>query len=240
MKTSNGWALFHVMPVVALCSAAGLWIAANEIGEPRGESSALGAANVSVGNKRPQFRFTEDDIAPMVATMANAGFSNFVVYIDPNSGTQTVVTEIDHKPHLDIKPGSCPNPVNVMNGAAMALAVVPMGLLGNAFDVTQVDIGTIRLSPVQLTAGTTVELSPVLISYADIGSPFDSEQCQCAALGPDGILDIAIHFDRQQMIDGFGLQALQNNTEFPLRVTGLLTEGRGIFGTRDCIRILNQ
>jgi hypothetical protein len=235
-----------VSTLVTLFAAAGIWFAANGNQAGPGDAAATNApdsptaAHGSNGNKRHHYQFTEDDIAPMVAEMANQGFGNFVVYIDPSTGTQTVVTDIDHKPHLDIKPGSCPNSVNVMSGAAMAFAVVPAGLLGNAFDVTQVDISTIRLSPVQLTEGTTVELSPIHISYADIGSPFDSEDCGCAALGPDGILDIAIHFDRQEMIEGFGLLALPNNTEFPLRVTGLLTDGSGIFGTRDCIRILNQ
>lgn len=243
MKRSNGWALFDVTALATLLVAGGIcgvWIYANS-GVAHAPASAIDTSDLSIGNKKAHFRFTESDIQPMVATMASAGISNFIVWIDPNTGALDVVTDIDHKPHLDLKPGSCPNSVNVSNGAFAPGAVMSAGLLGNAFDVTQVDVGSVRLSPVILQdQGTEVELTPVHISFEDVGSPFESDNCACAALGPDGILDIAIHFDRQEMIDGFGLQSLANNTEFPLKVTGMINEGRAIFGTRDCIRILNH
>ena len=240
MKRSQGWALFDVTALATLLAAIGLWISAGGNGTVHAPASAFGTSDLSIGNKKAHFRFTESDIQPMVATMANAGISNFIVWIDPNTGALDVVTAFDHKPHLDIKPGSCPNSVNVAHGAFAPGAVMPMSLLGNAFDVTQVDVGSVRLSPVILQEGPTVELSPVLIEFADVGSPFEAENCGCAALGPDGILDLAIHFDRQEMIDGFGLQSIDNNVEFPLKVTGMVNEGRAIFGTRDCIRILNH
>ena len=240
MKRSQGWALFDVAALATVLATAGVWMFANANGSVHAPASALGDSNLSIGNKKAHFRFTESDIQPMVATMANAGISNFIVWIDPNTGALDVVTAFDHKPHLDIKPGSCPNSVNVSHGALAPGSVVPMSLLGNAFDVTQVDIGSVRLSPVILQEGSTVELVPVQIAFADVGTPFESENCGCAALGPDGILDLAIHFDRQEMVDGFGLQSIADNTEFPLKVTGMVNEGRAIFGTRDCIRILNH
>jgi hypothetical protein len=239
MKRFTGRALLDVSPLLALFAAAGIWAAANGRDVQSDGAEATVASNGSIGTKKPHYRFSEADIQPMVQEMANQGITNFVVWIDPNTGALDVVTQFDAKPHLDIKPGSCPNSVNVLHGEAMAAAVVPMALLGNAFDVTQVDVGTVRCSPALLQEqGDQVELSPVHISFADVGTPFESDSCACAALGPDGVLDLVINFDRQEMIDGFGLQSQENNSEFPLKVTGLLTDGQAIFGTRDCIRIV--
>jgi hypothetical protein len=240
MKRLNGWALVDMTPFLAMLAAAGIWIAASEFDSGRSEARAPDLSNLSVGVKTPhmRYRFTEDDIAPVVTAMSNAGISDFVCYINPSTGAIDVVTGFDHKPHLDIKPGSCPNPVNVDHG--FAAAIVPASLLGNAFDVTQVDITTVRVSPVLLQLGGDVELPPVHISYEDVGAPFEGTNCDCGTLGPDGILDLVIHFDRAAMTNGWGLDSVPNNTAFPLKVTGLLNEGRGVFGTRDCIKIINH
>jgi hypothetical protein len=241
-RPTSGWALFDVAPLLALFAAAGALIATGREA-PRKDGPDL--SQLSVGIKRGanhHYVFTTDDVQPLVSALANQGITSFVCYVDPDTGALDVVTAFDHKPHVDIKPGSCPNPVNVSHGAAAAAAVVPAALLGNAFDVTQIDISTVRISPVILQEnGSDPDLPPVHISYDDVGAPFEpTDTCQCAALPPDGILDLVIHFDRQQMTDAFGLQSLQNNAQFPLKVTGVLNEGRGIFSGRDCIRILNH
>jgi hypothetical protein len=240
-RRSLGRTFFDLAPLIALLATAGLWIASKETDAPRPKSTIPALDNLSVGIKRAgHFHFTEDDVDPIVQAMAHAGIGNFICWIDPDTGALEVDLAFDHKPHLDIKPGSCPNPVNVNHGAAMAAAVVPMSLLGNAFDVTQVDISTVRLSPVILQEGAQVQLIPVHISYEDVGAPFEAENCGCGTPAPDGILDIAIHFDRAEMVDGFDLEAQPNNSNFPLKVTGMVKEGRAVFGTRDCIRILNH
>ncbi len=240
--------MFDVAPLLALFAAAGALIATSEAPRTHGPN-AMRLSALSIGIKRNNnhhYVFTQSDVQPLVAALSNQGFTDFICYVDPDTGALDVVTAADHKPHLDIKPGSCPNPVNVSHGAAVsdaaAAAVVSAGLLGNAFDVTQIDINTVRLSPVILQAdGSNSELSPVHISFDDIGAPFEpTDTCQCAALPPDGILDLVIHFDRQSMVDTFGLQSLQNNAQFPLKATGIADEGRAIFSARDCIRILNH
>lgn len=242
MKRLNGWVLVDITPLLTFLAAVGMWMASSGLDSVSCERSAPDVSNLAAGVKKPhiRYRFTEEDIAPIVANMSSAGISDFICWIDPSTGALDVVTGFDHKPHLDMKPGSCPNPVNVDHGLAAAAAIVPASLLGNAFDVTQIDIPSVRVSPVLLQAVGVVELPPVHVSFADVGAPFEGTSCQCAALGPDGILDLVIHFDRQAMIDGWDLQALPNNTAFPLKVTGMVNEGRAIFGTRDCIRILNH
>jgi hypothetical protein len=241
-RPNSGWALFDIAPLLALCAAAGALIAT---GRETTHLDGPDLSHFSAGIKRNgnhHYVFTQDDVQPLVSALANQGVTEFVCWIDPDSGALDVVTAADHKPHFDIKPGSCPNPVNVSHSAAAAAAVVSAGLIGNAFDVTQIDITTVRMSPVLLQEdGSDPEISPVHISYDDIGAPFEpTDTCQCAALSPDGILDLVIHFDRQSMIDAFALQSLPNNSSFPLKATGVLTEGRGIFSARDCVRILNH
>src|SRR4030095_11491150 len=113
--------------------------------------------------------------------------------IEPAGGTLVVIGEPVAVPHLDIKPGSCPNPINVHLGSSagadsMFPARVPMSILGNAFDATQCDLDTIRLSRVDgninLSASTMV--APVQLTFADTGTPFHGTLCNCHALGGDG------------------------------------------------------
>src|SRR5690349_12661040 len=77
--------------------------------------------------------------------------------------------------HLDIKPGSCPNPINVRHFAAEELmeingvmtAVVPVSILGNKFDVSQVDVGTVSLGRHNNLDGGFVQ--PIQINFSDTG-----------------------------------------------------------------------
>jgi hypothetical protein len=125
------------------------------------------------------------------------------------------------------------------HAANVLAATMHVGLLGNAFDVTQVDIGSIRISLVDtLVAGN--EVAPIDASLHDVGTPFEGTFCNCTAAGPDGVLDISMHFDWNAVIDTFDLQSFPDHAQVPLKSTGLLKDGRAIFGVRDCIRIIND
>jgi hypothetical protein len=126
------------------------------------------------------------------------------------------------------------------HAATLLAATMHTGLLGNAFDVTQVDISTVRLSLVdQLVAGAN-EIAPLDASFADVGTPFEGTSCNCTSAGADGTLDISMHFDWTEVIDAFDLQSEPNHALVPVKSTGMLTNGRAIFGVRDCIRVINN
>jgi len=124
---------------------------------------------------------------------------------------------------VDIKPGGCPNPVNVGSKG-----VLPVAILGTAdFDVTTIDPGTVTLAGV----------APLRWSLEDVGAPYEPlvrriDAYQCSALGPDGYLDMAFKFDTQEVAAALTvLGDVEDKKVLTLQVSGKLldatTEIRG-------------
>ena len=83
-----------------------------------------------------------------------------------------------HPGIFDIKPGSCPNPVNLGSNG-----VTPVAILGSVtLDVNEIDI--------------SIYPEDWRIVYEDVGTPFVADQFQsifdCSEEGPDGFLDLTI------------------------------------------------
>lgn len=184
---------------------------------------------------RGKRKFDPEDVPLVVRAMRRAGVENFVCSIDPSSGDVSISTDTKHVPHLDIKPGSCPNPIQIRGGA---FATVATGVLGNAFDVTQVDLASVRLSRSAPTDFLTdPQVVPIHITFSDVGTPFDGTGCQCAALGPDGILDLSVQYNKQDLITLLKLDAEPNGSSVPLQVTGLSKNSETVFAATDCVLI---
>jgi hypothetical protein len=97
---------------------------------------------------------------------------------------------------VDIKPGSCPNPLNVGSQGRTPIAV--LGTLD--IDVTTIDPVTIRLEGV----------APIRSSLEDVATPFvpftGKVDCDldCHEDGPDGWLDLTLKFRTQDLVDALG------------------------------------
>lgn len=121
---------------------------------------------------------------------------------------------------LDIKPGSCPNPIN-----RLSFGVLSAALLGTAgFDVNNVDLASLRLAGV----------APIRSAYDDVAGPFGGELCGCNNAGPDGFVDLMLHFDTRDIINAIGPLP---SGERVLTLTGTLLDGTPIEG-KDCVVIL--
>lgn len=93
---------------------------------------------------------------------------------------------------LDIKPGSCPNPLNVRKKG-----VLPVAILGTGdFDVTTVDPESVRL----------IGVAPIRWAMEDVATPFEGnlEVCDCHELEGDGYLDLTLKFDAQEVVAALG------------------------------------
>jgi hypothetical protein len=99
---------------------------------------------------------------------------------------------------LDIKPRSCPNPLELAKKG-----VLPVAILGtNNVDVTQIDPASIVLS----FNGSGV--GPLRWAYEDVATPYGSEPFQgksdcdfdCTTEGPDGLMDLTLKFQAQEVI----------------------------------------
>jgi len=129
---------------------------------------------------------------------------------------------------VDIKPGSCPNPINVNSHG-----VLPVAILGtDTFDVNDVDIATLSL------AG----LSPLRSAFEDVATPFEpftgkvDAFIDCNELGADGILDLTLKFITDEVV---GALSSLDNGALVLTLTGLLMNGTSIIG-EDVILVLDK
>ena len=126
---------------------------------------------------------------------------------------------------IDIKPGSCPNPLNVKDRG-----LLPVAILGSEdFDVFNIDPDSIRLE----------RITPIHISYEDVSTPVsDSEDdCACTTEGPDGYLDMTLKLNTEEIIGALGQV---NDGDLVL----LTLTGRDIYNVSltgmDCVVIIDK
>jgi hypothetical protein len=175
------------------------------------------------------------------ADVVVADFEKGRIYCDTQSGIARVVLFR----YADIKPGSCPNPLNVKPYRTEDLAVsnsfaklvtdidrkpkpvIPAAILGTEdLDVSEIDATTLMLEGVPVWRW----------SMEDVGTPIgpDAEICECNELGGDGYTDLTLKFDKQAVIDELG--EVNDGDEIALTITGQLYNGIEIEGI-DCVVI---
>lgn len=141
-----------------------------------------------------------------------------------SAGLGTVAAQ-DTAVAVDITPRRCPNPLDVPHAGPLSVAV--LGTSG--FDVTAVDVGTVRLAGVL----------PIHASFKDVATPIPlgSGWCACTADGPDGVLDLLLKFPGADIVDTLG--PVNNDDVMPLFLTGTLLPEHGgmFFSGYDCVVI---
>jgi len=145
---------------------------------------------------------------------------------------------------FDIKPTSCPNPINAKrNSDATARAlfkevpgdptaeelrsVIPMAILGtDEFDVSLIDPATILV----------LGVSPIRWNIEDVATPIedDAEECECNTKGPDGYLDLTLKFDHDEIVAALG--EVHDGDVISVEIEGELVDGTFIIGS-DCVLI---
>lgn len=125
-------------------------------------------------------------------------------------GTVTATLTYNYTPvKVDIKPGSCPNPFNYKSKGSVPVAIVGTGEL----DVNTIDPNSLMLNGVPIVEGNVL--------YADVTQPHDGsgdpEECEVCFEGEpvdtngdgipdfvDGIMDLVVKFDIQELADAIG------------------------------------
>jgi hypothetical protein len=109
---------------------------------------------------------------------------------------QQVCVRVPIEVPVDIKPTSCPNPLNTSGRGGL-----PVAILGTMdFDVTQIDPASITLEGI----------SPSRWDLEDVATPFepfmDKEDCfeDCTEEGPDGYMDLTLKFSTQEVVAALG------------------------------------
>lgn len=126
---------------------------------------------------------------------------------------------------LDVKPTSCPNPINTVDKGDL-----PVAILGSAsLDVNDVDLSSLQLEGV----------NPIRSNIEDVTAPVSNSQetCDCTTDGADGFDDLTLKFDTQAIVAAFG--AVNDGDQVQLTLTGNLKDGTPITGV-DCAIVLKK
>jgi hypothetical protein len=120
---------------------------------------------------------------------------------------------------MDVKPQSCPNPLNALAKGRISVAVLGTGDL----DVAQIDVDSIRLEGV----------GPIRSAIEDVATPFEpligkNEVLDCTDSGPDGFDDLMLKFDTQELVEALGY--VVDGQVWGLTLTGVLQDGTPIIG----------
>ena len=138
---------------------------------------------------------------------------------------------------LDIKPGSCPNSFN-----RNSHGVLPVALVGaKDFDVTEVDLSSLLLSRNDGEGGSVApnEGPPGPHSvFADVATPFEGELCDCDDLEGDGVTDLLMKFETDDVVDVLQLNDLAAGDLVELVVSGTLLDGAPFVSSGDCLRLV--
>ena len=137
---------------------------------------------------------------------------------------------------LDIRPGSCPNPLNFRSRG-----VLPVAILGTAsFDVRDVDLSSVRIARLNGRGGS---LAPIEgppgphPTFEDVGTPFLGSDCDCHSAGGDGFEDLVLHFEIETLVETLVLACELPGAVVALEVSGELLDGTA-FAAMDCVRIV--
>ena len=130
---------------------------------------------------------------------------------------------------FDIKPGSCPNPLNVKGNFEKGKAVLPVAILGtDDFDVREIDPSTVTLNGV----------SPARWNFEDAATPYtDDDECGCHEEYGDGFEDLTLKFYRADIIHA--IAPVEDRDFVELVVSGSLGDGTDFVGS-DCVWILGD
>jgi hypothetical protein len=117
---------------------------------------------------------------------------------------------------VDVKPGSCPNPIRANEKGALPVAI--LGFEG--FNAACIDPGTVELEGV----------SPLFWAVEDVATPFEpfigkEDIRDCTRDGPDGYGDLNLKFRTHEVIAALG--EVGNGDVLVLSLTGMLTQECG-------------
>lgn len=120
---------------------------------------------------------------------------------------------------VDVKPGSCPNPISLAKQGVLPVAVNGTATLA----ATAIDPASIRLAGV----------APLRHDLEDVATPYapatgKAGYLACTTAGADGIADLTLKFDTQAVLNAIGPHSRGDVVTLPL--TGKLYDGTAIVG----------
>lgn len=124
---------------------------------------------------------------------------------------------------VDIKPGSCPNPLNT----GSSKGVVSVAISGDAsLDVHDIDPASIKLAGIPALRWSYADAATPYAPYID--KPLD--RLACTTGGGDGTTDLVLKFDKAGLAAALGGSSLADGSVVRVPLTGNLLNGSAING----------
>ncbi len=177
------------------------------------------AGTVPVSNDAPEV-FPEGTTVVTLTAIDLAG----------NQATCSFSVTVVRAVSVDIKPGSCPNPI--LTGKRGVTSIAVLGTV--AFDVTAIEPQTARMR-----LGSLESSPPLRWSIEDVGTPMaeGAEPCECHVLNGDGHPDLVFKFDMPDLVETLALDLLPAWSYVPLTLRASLRETSFVVEGSDCIRV---
>jgi len=195
------------------------------------DSVASFAANIADGSFHSIFGSFNPGIFTPTEVVVNAGVIDVggfnavfgiganVAAPGPDGAAITLIRDEVFDAAVDIKPQSCPNPLNGKSNG-----VLPVAVLGTVdFDVSQIDPASVRLEGV----------APLRWSIEDVATPFEpftgkEDRFDCTDYGADGFDDLTLKFQTQEIVAALG--PVSKGQVLVLTLTGNMLDGPSFEG----------
>ena len=79
-------------------------------------------------------------------------------------------------------------------------------------------------------------VAPIHFAISDVATPFVDDGCNCHTLTADGVLDLALKFNKPSLVAALQLANEADKSYLPVALTGRLLSGEE-FRATDCIRV---
>lgn len=168
------------------------------------------------------------DGARLFSANTNSSFDQIIINANTPSGFaigQLRYTLIEENPFtVDVKPDDCENQVNVNSNG-----VIPVGILASMdLDVNDIDLSTVKLNGV----------SPTTSAIVDLGGFYEKEEaCDCDPSEFDGVMDLDLKFDTQEVVATLGEVA--DGEQVTVSISFDTMDGKSWTG-EDCIWIIKK
>ena len=166
---------------------------------------------------------------------------------DVDCGTDEFCNDIgecvlaDQTLRLDIKPGSCKNPLNVRSKGV--LPVVLFGTEDSDFSTIDPD------SLVLVREGSEGKAGVLRYNTADVGAPSEGEICDCEDIDDelidedidgDGFMDLLLKFKVPDLVTALELDAVESKETILLTLMEVTEDGTSSILGEDCVWIINK
>lgn len=175
--------------------------------------------------------FTDDSLPLDIPTPLDVKFPDQRYFsLRAFENTQICILGIfEIKVHIDIKPGSWPNPINPKSKGVFAVAICG----SEYFNIMSIDPASVTIT----IETDDNEISPLRWSYEDVVTPYTGDPGGGHTLGGDGYMDLVLHFKTQEVVTILGLNAYAGEI-IPLIIQGTLHENGNPLQGQDYVWIL--